>query len=212
MSKLHNIRNEYKNSGLNEDNLSFDPFLQFELWLNEVIASKVKDPTAMTLATSTKGGHVSARIVLLKDFDKNGFTFFTNFESKKGAQLIENPYASVVFFWPDFERQVRAEGTINKVTENESDEYFNSRPLGSRIATWASEQDKVIGNRAELESRFNFFNQKFELVEIPRPPYWGGFRLTPITIEFWQGRPNRLHDRIEYFMDSGQWAKRRLAP
>jgi pyridoxamine 5'-phosphate oxidase len=212
MSKLHDIRKDYNNFELIEGNLSVDPFVQFGLWLDEAIASGAKEPTAMTLATSTKDGHVSARIVLLKDIDKNGFTFFTSFESKKGKQLIDNPYASLVFFWPDMERQVRVEGIVNKVSESESDEYFKSRPLGSRIGAWASEQSKVIANRAGLESKFNYFTEKFNLVEIPRPPIWGGFRLFPITIEFWQGRANRLHDRIEYFRDKDQWAKRRLAP
>jgi pyridoxamine 5'-phosphate oxidase len=212
MAKLHDIRKDYLSSELNEEGLPVGPFVLFGKWLDEAIASLAKEPTAMTLATSTKNGKVSARIVLLKGFDENGFTFFTNFESKKGKQLIENPYASLVFFWPDLERQVRVEGTINRVSDTESNEYFNSRPLGSRIGAWASGQSSAVSNRDELESRFRFFNDKFKQIDIPRPPHWGGFRLLPSMIEFWQGRANRLHDRIEYSRDIDIWKRQRLAP
>ena len=190
------------------------PFRQFEKWLQDVRAAGVseQDTISMTLATATMSGQPSARIVLLKAFDDEGFVFYTNYDSRKGTELEENARACLLFYWPALWRQVRIEGSVERVSAAESDQYFHSRPLGSRIGAWASEQSKEIANRGVLETRFEEFQSKFA-GNVPRPPHWGGYRVRPITIEFWQGQDNRLHDRLLYRLkDDGGWAIERLAP
>jgi pyridoxamine 5'-phosphate oxidase len=209
---VRRLRREYEQNGLLETEIHSDPILQFENWFDSALEAQVEEANAMTLATADTNGKVSARIVLLKGFDKKGFTFFTNYLSKKGKQISENPSGALVFFWKELERQVRIEGKIEKVSEAESIEYYNVRPVGSRLGSWASAQSSVIPNREELEKRQVEFEQKFEGKDIPKPEYWGGYRLVPNEIEFWQGRPNRLHDRIRYTLIDGKWQTDRLAP
>ena len=182
-------------------------------WYGEAEAAGLREPHAMTLATATREGRPSARVVLLRGFDERGFCFFTNYESRKGRELAENPAAALVFLWSELERQVRIEGTVERTSEAESESYFQSRPAGSRIGAWASPQSQVITSRAELERAQAELEAKHAEGRIPRPPHWGGFRLRPRLIEFWQGRPSRLHDRLEYRLeDGGGWRMVRLAP
>ncbi|MGB6103394.1 MAG: pyridoxamine 5'-phosphate oxidase [Pusillimonas sp.] len=205
------IRQNYEKFELLETSLAADPFEQFTLWFNDALKAGVPEPNAMTLATSTLAGRPSARIVLLKGFDARGFVFYTNYLSRKGHELAENPSASLLFFWPSLERQVRLEGAIEKVSPAESDEYFHSRPLGSRIGAWVSPQSQPI-TRTELEARAAELTESLG-AEPPRPEHWGGYRLVPDRVEFWQGRPSRLHDRLVYQLDAGQaWSRVRLAP
>jgi pyridoxamine 5'-phosphate oxidase len=209
---IADIRKDYALHSLNENDIAADPIEQFTRWWNDAINSKVIEVNAMTLATSTKDGKPSARIVLLKDYDERGFVFYTNYESHKGKELDENPNAALIFFWKEIERQIRIEGTVEKVSAEESDAYFNSRPEGSRIAAWASPQSKKINNRNLLEQNVNNYKEEFKN-SIPRPPHWGGYRVMPLKIEFWQGRTSRLHDRIEFTKSSeGSWKAERLAP
>lgn len=205
------IRQSYEKFDLIEASLATDPFEQFTLWFNDALKANVPEPNAMTLATTTLSGKPSARIVLLKGFDSNGFVFFTNYLSRKGHELAENPSASLLFFWPALERQVRLEGTIEKVSDAESDAYFHSRPLGSRIGAWVSPQSQPI-TREELEERKEKLTAS--LGDDPaRPEHWGGYRLVPQRVEFWQGRPSRLHDRLVFQRDANQaWTHIRLAP
>jgi pyridoxamine 5'-phosphate oxidase len=174
--------------------------------------SNIEEPNAMTLATSNKQGKPSARIVLLKGLSNEGFLFFTNYESRKGNELKENPYASLLFFWKELERQVRVEGTVTKSDDKKSDEYFQSRPALSKIGAWSSPQSKVIQSREDLEKNVIKYQQQFTKGVIPRPPHWGGYVLKPAIIEFWQGRPSRLHDRLQYSLDKDKWLIERLAP
>lgn len=205
------LRKNYEKFQLLETSLAATPFEQFTLWFNDALKAEVAEANAMTLATTTLAGRPSARIVLLKGFDERGFMFFTNYTSRKGKELELNPFASLLFFWPSLERQVRIEGTIKKVTAAESDEYFHSRPLGSRIGAWASPQSQPI-TRAELEARTLEFTESLG-AEPPRPDHWGGYRLIPDLVEFWQGRPSRLHDRMVFQLDAqGAWVRSRLAP
>ena len=207
------IRKEYKLKSLNEADASADPFQQFESWWNEARESKVEEVNAMTLATASQDGVPSARIVLLKGFDHNGFVFFTNYASFKGLQLQENPRACLVFFWKELERQVRITGLVEKTSAIESDVYYNSRPAGSRIGAWASPQSQIISSREWLEQNEDKYAASFSNGVIERPAHWGGYRVQPITIEFWQGRPSRLHDRIQYSLqENGDWLVERLAP
>ncbi|MEO8712768.1 MAG: pyridoxamine 5'-phosphate oxidase [Parafilimonas sp.] len=209
---IADIRNDYRLNSLDEKDISANAIEQFKRWWNDAVNGKVIEVNAMTLATSTKDGKPSARIVLLKDYDENGFVFFTNYESHKGRELTENPNAALVFFWKEIERQIRIEGTVEKVSAEESDEYFFSRPEGSRIGAWASPQSTVIKNRDLLEVNAKRYIEEFKN-SIPRPPHWGGYRVMPLTIEFWQGRSNRLHDRIQYTKTAeGSWKAERLAP
>ena len=200
-------------SALIKDNIDANPIRQFQTWYDEVRANGVseQDATSMALATATRDGQPSARIVLLKSFDDRGFVFYTNYLSRKANELDENLRACLLFYWSSFWRQVRIEGTVEKVSAEESEEYFQSRPLGSKLGAWASNQSLVINGRESLEARFAEFQERFG-EDVPRPPHWGGYRLTPYQFEFWQGRPGRLHDRLEYFRADGAWRLRRLAP
>jgi len=206
------IRKEYMLEQLDENHVLPDPIQQFEAWWREVIKSDIEEPNAMTLATADSSGKPSARIVLLKGINEDGFMFFTNYESAKGIQLIQNPLAALVFFWKELERQVRIEGTVQKVSQQESDDYFNSRPEGSKLGAWVSPQSKVIPSREILEQNIAVMEEKFSGRQIERPGFWGGFVVKPSQIEFWQGRPSRLHDRIVYTKEGSDWRVERLAP
>jgi len=212
MSSIADIRKEYMRESLSEGDVEADPFLQFGKWWKEALASGIDEVNAMTLATSNAACMPSARIVLLKDYDHSGFVFYTNYQSRKGREIAENSYASLLFFWKELERQVRIEGKIEKVEAVESDEYFRSRPAGSKLGAWASPQSQAIRDRSVLDQNLQEFQDKFASGEVPRPPHWGGYRVIPVHIEFWQGRPSRLHDRIVYSLEGGNWNISRLAP
>ena len=210
--KLADIRKDYTLRGLHESDAAADPIEQFRLWFDQAVAAELPDPNAMTLATCAPGGIPSARIVLLKGLDQRGLQFFSNYESRKGVELLNNPRAALVLFWPDLERQVRIEGVVEKTTEAESDEYYHSRPRNSRLGSWASVQSSVISGREELERRQRELDARHPGEEIPRPPHWGGYRVVPEVFEFWQGRPSRLHDRLRYRQVNGCWIVERLSP
>ena len=212
MADLHNIRRDYSFAQLDIDNLDSNPIVQFRYWLNEALKSGIPEPTAMILSTAGPDSRPSSRVVLLKNLDEDGFTFFTNYESKKGVQIAANPYGSLLFFWPVLERQVRIEGKIYKTQRSESDEYFMARPEGSKIGAWASPQSRRIPNREYLENLQHDFLQIFRTGPAVRPENWGGYKLIPELVEFWQGRENRLHDRFEYTRNAGRWEIYRLAP
>lgn len=213
MDALTDMRKDYQLQTLSEKTVSDSPFLQFNTWLTDALEAHIEEPNAMTLATASSDGLPSARIVLLKGFDENGFIFFSNYDSYKGQQLLENPRACLVFFWKEIQRQVRITGIVSKTSEKESDDYFNSRPEGSRIGAWASPQSHVIASRDWLDENERKIREKFTKEKISRPPNWGGYRVMPVTIEFWQGRTNRLHDRVQYTLqDNGKWIMERLAP
>jgi pyridoxamine 5'-phosphate oxidase len=209
---IADIRKEYMRESLSEGDVELDPFLQFTRWWKEAVGSDITEVNAMTLATCSKEGMPSARTVLLKDYDKSGFVFFSNYESRKAKDIDENPQASLLFFWKELERQVRIEGRIEKVDATESDSYFHSRPEGSRIGAWASPQSRVVSSRDVIEENVRRYQAAFEQAPIPRPPHWGGYRVIPVHIEFWQGRPSRLHDRILYSIEADSWKISRLAP
>lgn len=210
---IADIRKDYRLQTLDEAGVATDPIQQFGVWWQEALQSEIVEVNAMTLATANEQGVPSARIVLLKGYDERGFVFFSNYESKKAGDLQVNPVASLVFFWKELERQVRISGRVEKVTELESDQYFQSRPEGSRIGAWASPQSTVISSREVIEEKVIALQASFEGKEIPRPLHWGGYRVVPSKIEFWQGRSNRLHDRIQYTIQSnGNWVIERLAP
>jgi pyridoxamine 5'-phosphate oxidase len=211
---IGNLRRDYSQKALLETEIKTDPFQQFDIWWQEVLASEIIEPNAMTLATASADGLPAARIVLLKAYSAQGFVFFTNYNSFKGKQLNENPKACLVFFWKELERQVRITGFAKKISEKESDEYFYSRPLASQLGAVISPQSQVIESREWLQDQFSQA-EKATLEETPvlRPAHWGGYIITPVIMEFWQGRPGRLHDRLEYSLtDSGQWKVERLAP
>ena len=213
MSTIHDIRKEYMQLSLLETDVEASPFLLFQRWWDEAISSGIEEVNAMTLSTSTKSGIPSARIVLLKDFSEEGFVFFTNYQSKKGLDLAENPLACLLFFWKELERQVRINGQVEKIPGNESDQYFASRPRGSQVSAWASPQSQFIDNREVIEKNLERYREQFGEKEIPRPVHWGGYNVKPSVIEFWQGRPNRLHDRIQYrLLENKEWRVERLAP
>ena len=207
-------RKEYEQGVLDEASIDRDPIRQFAVWYDAAVAAGVPEPEAMTLSTATPDGRPSARVVLLRGFDAQGFCFFTNYESQKGRELLANPHAALTFHWAPLERQVRIEGCVQKTTAAESDAYFTSRPSTSRIGAWSSPQSEVIADRAALEDLFASFRAAHpDDTAIPRPAHWGGFRLVPDRIEFWQGRPSRLHDRLRFRRDaSGMWLLERLAP
>ena len=209
---IADIRKEYKLKLLLEKDVDADAIRQFQQWWNEALLSNIEEPNAMTLATTNKHGKPSARIVLLKGLSNDGFVFYTNYESRKAGELKENPHAALLFFWKELERQVRIEGTITKTSEQESAEYFSSRPQLSKIGAWSSPQSSVIASRDELEKNVSKYQQQFGDGEIPRPPHWGGYIVKPTVIEFWQGRRNRLHDRLQYTLRNDKWIIERLAP
>jgi len=197
---------------LSESDLAETPFRQFDKWFSEAIEAELPQPEAMTLAAASSSGSPSARIVLLKSFDDRGFVFFTNYESRKSRELSSNPRVALVFFWSALERQVRIEGTIERIPESESDLYFATRPRGSQLGAWVSEQSSVIPARAVLEQRLEQLIREHDGADIPRPPFWGGWRVVPSSIEFWQGRADRLHDRLVYRRDDQRWRIERLSP
>ena len=209
---IADLRQNYTLQALNEADVDPDPIRQFQRWLDQAIAAELPEPNAMTLATATRDGIPSARIVLLKGLDARGFAFYTNYESRKGQELADNPRAALVFLWTVLERQVRIEGQVEKVAAAETDAYFQSRPLASRLGAWASEQSRVICDREVLEQRFAELKATYADETVPRPPHWGGYRVIPHQIEFWQGRTSRLHDRLRYRLEQGNWLLERLAP
>ena len=212
-SDIAGIRKTYSQKTLSEKDIEPNPTVQFDKWWQEAVASDIEEVNAMTLATASVDGIPSARIVLLKGFSEKGFVFYTNYNSYKGTQLMENPKACLVFFWKELERQVRITGIVEKTSEQESDEYFYSRPLASQLGACVSPQSTTIENREWLESRYVEFENKISAATIQRPDHWGGFVVKPVIIEFWQGRPSRLHDRIEYSLqENGNWKIERLAP
>lgn len=212
-TSVADLRKEYTFQGLSEGQAHPNPFEQFKVWFEQAIAAQLPEPNAMTIATATLDGRPSARLVLLKDYDERGFVFYTNYESNKGQQLLENPWGAIVFWWAELERQVRIEGSVEQVSAEEANAYFESRPKGSQLGAWASNQSQVIASREVLEQRLQQLQKKYENKQIPRPPHWGGFRLIPAEIEFWQGRPSRLHDRLLYRRgDFGSWTMQRLSP
>jgi len=213
MSNIASIRKEYLSASLSENEVDKNPFIQFDQWWQQAVDSKIDEVNAMTLSTVSTVGKPSARIVLLKGYDKNGFVFFTNYKSNKGIDIETNPNVSLIFFWKELERQVRIEGVAEKISANESDEYFNSRPISSRIGAWASPQSTKIDSREFLENNVVKVATQFAHNEIYRPSFWGGYIVKPSMIEFWQGRPSRLHDRISYnLVEGSEWELSRLAP
>jgi pyridoxamine 5'-phosphate oxidase len=210
---LADLRQNYTRDGLLEADADPDPFIQFKVWFDQVVSTSIIEPNAMTLATVGANGQPKARIVLLKHFDNRGFTFFTNYNSHKGQELEQTPQAALVFWWGELERQIRIEGSIEKVDIAESDGYFSLRPWESRLGAWASQQSEVIESRDILEKRLEKLKSEYADLTVPRPPHWGGFRLIPDLLEFWQGRPSRLHDRLCYRrLKEGQWLRERLSP
>ena len=209
---LADIRSEYSSRALSEEKIDSDPFAQFGVWMDEAIESQANEPTAMTLSTVSGDGRPSSRVVLLKGYDHDGFVFFTNYNSRKGRELAENPYAAINFFWPELERQVNVSGRTSKVSAEESDEYFESRPFTSRVGAWASNQSEKIDSRMTIMAKAAKLLVKYASGNVPRPPHWGGFRLVPDRFEFWQGRESRLHDRICYERSGNDWSIARLSP
>ncbi len=210
--ELENIRRNYKLKSLDTKDVELNPFVQFNIWFEEMLKSNLIEPTAVILATATKDGKPSARTLLLKSYDETGFVFYSNYESKKGKELAENNNASLLFYWGELERQIRIEGKVEKVTEKESEKYFKTRPFKSKVGAWASNQSTIINSRLTIVKKFLYYLAKFHSKDIPLPPYWGGYRLVPEYFEFWQGRANRLHDRVIYQKTNDIWKIDRLSP
>ena len=211
MDEIARIRTDYKKGALDDEHAAADPITQFGRWWDEALNSQLPEVNAMTLATADAGGVPSARVVLLKGYDERGFVFFTNYDSRKGRELAANPKAALLFFWPELERQVRIEGLVERIESAESDAYYRSRPLASRIGAWASPQSEPIPSKAWLMGRAAEMGLRHGL-NPDRPPQWGGYRLCPEVMEFWQGRPSRLHDRLRYQRVGSGWERSRLAP
>ena len=213
-SSIADLRQNYTLAGLSEADLNSNPIEQFDIWFQQALNADLIEPNAMTLATATPDGKPTARIVLLKGVSERGFVFYTNYESQKGQQLIANPYAALVFLWDKLERQIRIEGKVEKLTESESAQYFHSRPKASQLGAWASDQSRVIPNREVLEQKLADLEEQYsDDATVPLPEHWGGFRVVPNRIEFWQGRPSRLHDRLVYDLQAdGNWSIKRLSP
>lgn len=212
---IADLRQEYARSELDREHIDDDPIKQFEAWFDEALEAEVEEPNAMTLATASADGRPSARIVLLKGLDERGFVFYSNYESRKGTELAQNPRASLVFWWEPLERQVRITGDVERLPDDESTEYFHSRPQGSQLGAWASPQSHVIDDRSVLHERLEAVREQFGEGDVPRPTHWGGYVVRPLEIEFWQGRPNRLHDRLRFrrdAVDAADWTLERLAP
>jgi pyridoxamine 5'-phosphate oxidase len=209
---LKDVRTNYQKYELDENSVRKNPFEQLNLWLNDALESHVPDPTAMVLSTIDQDGYPDSRIVLLKEVTAEGLVFFTNYSSAKGKQLQAQNQVSVVFFWPKFERQIRIKGITEKISEEDSEAYFLSRPIESQIGAWASPQSQVIAGRQVLDDHFSYYKKYFQQHEMKKPTQWGGFLIHPVRFEFWQGRSNRLHDRIEFQLNEGNWQIRRLAP
>ena len=213
MKKIADIRKEYMLKSFTEAEARPDAIEQFTAWWQDALNSDIDEVNASTLATATSSGKPAARVVLLKGYDSSGFVFFTNYESNKGKTLAENPQACMVFFWKELERQVKIEGIAEQISDAENDEYFFSRPEGSQVGAWASPQSRVIAGREVIEENVKQLQQKFKSAPVTRPPHWGGYRIKPQLIEFWQGRPSRLHDRLQYTLqENGSWLIERLAP
>ena len=207
------FRRQCVQASLTERDVDPNPSIQFARWFQDALRAELPQPYAMTLATATPDGTPSARIVLLKDFDERGFTFYTNYDSQKGHELAQNPRAALVFYWPDLCRQVRITGRASPVTPEESDAYWRSRPVGSRLGALASRQSQILRDRGELETRLKYLSEAYQSSDIPRPAYWGGYRMTPRTLELWHGRENRLHDRLRYTLqEDDRWRLERLSP
>lgn len=211
-NSIASIRKVYHMQSLSEKDMNKDPMQQFAMWWQQAIESKIDEPNAMTLATCTSSGKPSARIVLLKGIKENEFIFFSNYNSRKGKEMEDNPLVSLLFFWKELERQVRIEGPVKKISDEESDEYFSQRPRESQIGAWSSPQSAVIDNRHILQMNYQKYDEQFGTEKIPRPHHWGGFAVMPQSIEFWQGRPGRLHDRLQYTFSENKWIMKRLAP
>jgi pyridoxamine 5'-phosphate oxidase len=209
---LSDLRREYARARLDEATVNPDPLVEFARWFAEAERAELPEPNAMTLATATADGAPSARLVLLKAFDERGFVFFTDYRSRKAIELDANPRASLVFYWGELERQVRITGTVSRTSQAESADYFRTRPVGSRMGAWVSHQSQVINSRAVLEAGLRAMEAKYPGGDVPLPPYWGGYRVWPDTIEFWQGRENRLHDRMQYRREGEVWRVERLSP
>jgi pyridoxamine 5'-phosphate oxidase len=212
VSKVAGLRREYARERLDESSVGPDPIAQFGHWFEEALKAEVMEPNAMSLATASADGVPSARVVLLKGYDERGFVFFTDYRSQKGVELTANPRAALVLYWPELERQVRITGTTTPIEREESEAYYRTRPRGSRLGAWISHQSQVIASRKVLDDRVPELEETFPGDDIPLPAYWGGFRVAPERIEFWQGRENRLHDRIRYVWEEGHWRIERLSP
>jgi pyridoxamine 5'-phosphate oxidase len=209
---INTLRHDFSMQGLDEKDVHKNPVTQFSKWFTEAVDAKVNEPNAMTVCTVSKECKPSARIVLLRNFDEDGFVFYTNYKSRKGEEIDSNPSAALLFFWPELERQIRIEGVLSKQSSEESDNYFKSRPRTSKVGAWTSSQSKVIANRTVLDEEYLKFSNKYPGEDVPRPTHWGGYVLKAVSIEFWQGRPSRLHDRILFTKENNDWKIERLAP